>query len=96
MTRTDYDLRLEVLASIPPSGFARVKALADDFGVTMDKLEEAAASLATEYGVIFLPSLDGNGKLLLPKDAQACLRIRGVCQDYWHRVYEQEPPASVN
>ncbi|HSZ55056.1 MAG TPA: hypothetical protein VK797_05315 [Tepidisphaeraceae bacterium] len=96
MTPTDYDLRLEVLASIPPAGFARVKVLADDFGVTMDEVKEAAVSLATEYGVILLPSLDGNGKLMLPKDAQACLRIRGECQDYWQRVYGQEPPASRN
>jgi hypothetical protein len=97
MKPTDlYDLRFEVLASIPPIGFARAKELADELGVTLDEVNDAARSLATEYGAILLSAPDGNGKLILPKDAQACLRIHGECQDYWQRVYEREPPPSLN
>lgn len=81
----DFDLELEVLATIPPASHARIKPLALDFAVSMDEMKNIVMSLVKRFSIVLLPSSDGNGKVMVPKHRKS--EVNAICLNYWMQVH---------
>ena len=81
---TGFNLRMEILASIPYGAPASVRVLATDFGMADGEMRSLLRGLA-EFGVSVSDGETG-ARVVIPRRFHQ--DVDGVVLDYWLRTYE--------